>query len=74
HAADGHGYTLLADQILALDPINPQTAAKMVPALGRWRRFDQNRQEMMRAALERIVAQPGLSKDVLEQASKSLEG
>ncbi len=74
HAADGRGYALLADQIAALDPINPQTAAKMVPPLGRWRRFDEKRQAMMRAALERIVAKPDLSKDVLEQASKSLEG
>jgi aminopeptidase N len=72
HAADGRGYAFLADQITALDPINPQTAAKMVPPLGRWRRFDENRQAMMRAALTRIVANPGVSKDVFEQASKSL--
>jgi aminopeptidase N len=72
HGANGRGYAFLADQILALDPVNPQTAAKMVPPLGRWRRFDETRQAMMRAALERIVAQPGVSKDVFEQASKSL--
>lgn len=70
--SDGAGYALLADQIIALDPINAQTAAKMVPPLGRWRRFDEGRQELMRAALERILAAPGLSKDVFEQASKSL--
>jgi len=72
HGSDGQGYALLAEQIVALDPINPQTAAKMVPALGRWRRFDEGRQALMRAALERIVSTPGLSKDVFEQASKSL--
>ena len=72
HRADGAGYELLASQIAALDPINPQTAAKMVPALGRWRRFDAARQAKMRAALERILATPGLSKDVFEQVSKSL--
>jgi aminopeptidase N len=72
HGSGGRGYAFLADQILALDPVNPQTAAKMVPPLGRWRRFDGARQAMMRAALERIVAQPGVSKDVFEQASKSL--
>jgi aminopeptidase N len=44
----------------------------MVPAFGRWRRFEPKRAEMMRAALERIVAASGLSKDVFEQASKSL--
>jgi aminopeptidase N len=72
HAADGAGYALLADTLIALDPINPQTAAKLTPPLGRWRRFDIGRQDLMRAALERILAVPGLSKDVFEQASKSL--
>ncbi|MND09601.1 Aminopeptidase N [compost metagenome] len=58
--------------ILAADKVNPQTAAKLVPPLGRWRRFGEERATLMRAALERIVAAPGLSKDVYEQASKSL--
>jgi aminopeptidase N len=72
HRADGAGYDLLADQIIALDAINPQTAAKMVPPLGRWKRFDEARQAKMKAALEKILAAPKLSKDVFEQASKSL--
>ena len=70
--ADGKGYALMADAIIALDALNPQTAARLVPPLGRWKRFDASRAALMRAALERIVATPGLSKDVLEQASKSL--
>jgi aminopeptidase N len=63
---------MIGDLILALDPINAQTAARFVPPLGRWRRVEPVRGAMMRAQLERIVAQPGLSKDVFEQASKSL--
>jgi aminopeptidase N len=59
--------------ILAVDKLNPQTAARLVPALGRWRRFGEDRAEAMRGQLERIVATPGLSKDVFEQASKSLD-
>ncbi len=74
HQTGGAGYTLLADLILALDPVNPQTTARMVPPLGRWRRFAEPRAGLMRAALERILAQPGLSKDVTEQVSKSLAG
>ena len=65
---------LLADQLIALDRLNPQTAAKLLPPLGRWRRFAPDRAGPMRAELERIVAIPGLSKDLFEQASKSLEG
>jgi aminopeptidase N len=72
HERGGGGYRFLADIILQLDPINPQTAAKLLPPLGRWRRFDEDRQSLMRAELERILAAPGLSKDVYEQASKSL--
>jgi aminopeptidase N len=72
HDASGRGYAFLADMILAADKLNPQTAAKLVPPLGRWRRFGEERASLMRAALERIVATPGLSKDVYEQASKSL--
>ena len=74
NVADGSGYRLLADQLIALDAINPQTAAKLIPPLGRWRRFDTPRGAMMRAELERIVAVPGLSKDMFEQASRSLTG
>ncbi len=70
--ADGRGYAMMAEAIVALDALNPQTAARFVPPLGRWKRFDEARAGQMRAALERIVATPGLSRDVLEQATKSL--
>jgi aminopeptidase N len=43
HRASGEGYRFLADTILAVDKLNPQTAAKLVPPLGRWRRFDAGR-------------------------------
>jgi len=72
HVADGRGYAFLADMIIAADKLNPQVAARMVPAFGRWRRFEPKRSAMMRDALERIAATPGLSKDVYEQVSKSL--
>lgn len=73
HDPSGRGYRFLADQLLALDKLNPQTAAKLLPPLGRWKRFDAERATRMRAELERIVATPGLSKDMFEQASKSLD-
>jgi aminopeptidase N len=72
HQQDGAGYRLIADLILALDPINPQTAARFVAPLGRWRRIEPGRAALMRAELERILAAPTLSKDSLEQVSKSL--
>jgi aminopeptidase N len=72
HDASGAGYRFLADTILAADRINPQTAARLVPSLGRWRRFGEDRAELMQKELRRIVAAPDLSKDVYEQAFKSL--
>jgi aminopeptidase N len=72
HAASGEGYRLIADLILALDPINPQTAARFVPPLGRWRRIEPKRSALMRADLERIAAAPDLSRDTFEQVTKSL--
>ena len=72
HAADGAGYKLIADLILALDPVNAQTAARFVAPLGRWRRIEPGRAALMRAELERIAAAPALSKDTFEQVSKSL--
>ena len=72
HGPDGAGYRFLADRVLELDPMNPQVAARLASPLGRWRRFDTARQALMRAELKRILAEPKLSKDVYEIASKSL--
>jgi aminopeptidase N len=72
HAANGQGYQFLADQIIALNPINPQVAARMLGALTSWRRYDSARQALMKAQLERIMGTKDISSDVYEVASKSL--
>ena len=72
HAASGEGYRLIADLILEIDPVNAQTAARFVPALGRWRRIEPGRGALMRGELERIAAAPKLSRDTYEQVSRSL--
>jgi aminopeptidase N len=72
HAASGEGYRIIADLILALDPVNAQTAARFVPPLGRWRRIEPRRSAMMRAELERVAGAQKLSRDTLEQVTKSL--
>jgi aminopeptidase N len=72
HEADGAGYAFLAEQVLTVDKLNPQTAARLVTPLGRWRRFDTGRAQLMRKQLERIASSNGLSKDLYEQVSKSL--
>ncbi|MEM7780356.1 MAG: aminopeptidase N [Pseudomonadota bacterium] len=74
HAADGSGYKLVADVILALDPINAQTAARFVSPLGKWRRIEPGRAALMKRELERIAATKDLSRDTFEQVSRSLDG
>ena len=72
HDLQGRGYRFLADQIIATDKLNPQVAARLAGPLGAWRRYDEARRHLMRAELERIVKEPGLSRDVFEICSKSL--
>ncbi len=72
HNLSGAGYEFLADRVLELDALNPQVAARMISPLSRWRRYDGERQLLMRAQLERIQRQEKLSADVGEIVGKSL--
>ena len=72
HAADGSGYAFLADQVLVLDRLNPQVAARMARGFDRWKKFDAGRQAHAKAQLERLRAADGLSRDVAEIVTKAL--
>ena len=72
HRADGAGYDLLADWLIRLDAVNPQTTARMCAAFQSWRRYDAGRQARMRAAMERIAAREGLSRDTGEMVGRLL--
>ncbi len=73
HAPDGSGYAFLVDRVLELDAVNPQIAARLLRNLSRWRRLDEGRQAHAREQLERVLARPGLSRDLHEVALKLLE-
>jgi aminopeptidase N len=72
HAGDGSGYSLLADQIMALDPVNPQLAGSLAGGFSAWRRYDEERRKHMQQQLQRIVAAPRLSRDLAEIVNKML--
>ncbi len=72
HSADGRGYALMADWLIRLDPVNPQTTARMCSAFQTWKRYDADRQGMMREAMERIMAQEDLSRDTSEMIGRIL--
>ncbi|MDX1376137.1 MAG: aminopeptidase N [Burkholderiales bacterium] len=73
HAADGGGYAFLADQVIALNAINPQVAARMARGFDRWKKFDAARRAHAQAQLERIRDAEGLSRDVAEIVDRALD-
>ena len=72
HDPSGAGYRLLADWLIRLDPHNPQIAARMSAGFESWRRYDADRQAMMRAELERIRDTDGLSRHTGEMVARML--
>ncbi|WDP93108.1 MAG: aminopeptidase N [Desulfobacter sp.] len=73
HQPDGSGYHFISDQILALDKINHQVAARLASCFNLWKRYDANQRPLMKEALERIIGSDGLSKNVYEIVSRALE-
>jgi aminopeptidase N len=72
HAADGSGYRWIAEQVVALDRLNPQVASRLARAFDRWRKYDAGRQAHARAALESIRSTQGLSANVAEVVGRAL--
>ncbi|MCC1480164.1 aminopeptidase N [Roseibaca sp. Y0-43] len=73
HRKDGAGYRLVADWLIRLDGANPQAAARVSTVFETWRRYDADRQALIRAELERIRDRPDCSRDMGEMAGRMLE-
>ena len=72
HAANGSGYAFAAEQIIQLDPLNAQLAARIARCFDRWKKFDETHQVHAREALETILGTSKLSKDTHEVVSRAL--
>jgi aminopeptidase N len=70
--ADGAGYDFIVDTVLALDPKNPQLAARLVSAVKNWRMLEPVRRERAEAALRRVATAPSLSPDVDDIVRRTL--
>ena len=70
HHNSGAAYTLLADWLIKLDPLNPQTTARMCSAFQTWKRYDKTRQGMIAKELDRILSTPELSRDTTEMLTR----
>ncbi len=73
HRADGAGYAYWTEQVLALDALNPEIAARLARALDNWSRFVPALRAPMQAALQQVRGHAGLSRNVFEIVSKALE-
>jgi aminopeptidase N len=72
--ADGAGFALVGRTVKALDPTNPQVAARLLTAFGSWRRFEKTRRVAASQMLNGINAVPGLSRDVADILGRTLQG
>ena len=70
--ADGAGYEFVADHVLALDPKNPQLAARLATAFRSWRTLEAGRRGKAEAALQRIKTAAGLSRDLADIVERAL--
>ncbi len=70
--ADGAGYDFVADNVLALDPKNPQLAARLATAFRTWRTLEAGRRAKAQTALERIKAAPNRSRDLADIVDRAL--
>ncbi|CUH52935.1 aminopeptidase N [Shimia marina] len=73
HHQSGAAYALLADWLIKLDPVNPQTTARMCSAFQTWKRYDAHRQSLIKEQLERIATQSNLSRDTSEMVGRILD-
>jgi aminopeptidase N len=72
HRADAAGYVFWSEQVLALDAINPQVAARLARAMDRWSRLAEPYRSAAKVAVERVAAKADLSNDVREVVSRAL--
>jgi aminopeptidase N len=72
HRADAAGYVYWSEQVLALDAINPQVAARLARAMDRWSRLAEPYRSAAKVAIERVAAKADLSNDVREVIGRAL--
>jgi len=72
HTSSGTGYRYLSEQILRLDALNPQMAARLVKSFSRWKKYEPGRRALQKCELDKIAGREKVSRDVFEVTAKSL--
>ncbi len=73
HQENGEAYKFYAEQIILLNDLNPQMSARLANAFSTWKRYDENRQSLIKSALEKILSHKTITKDVYEVVDKTLK-
>ncbi|HCG8251448.1 aminopeptidase N [Vibrio parahaemolyticus] len=73
HDKSGSGYQFAGDILRQLNDSNPQVASRMIDPLLKFRKYDEARQAMIRAELEKLKAMDNLAKDLFEKVTKALD-
>jgi len=74
HKSDGSGYRFIADQVIALNTLNPQVAARMCTGFRALPKLDAGRQHLLTKQLKRVLEVENLSPDVFENIDRILKG
>ena len=72
HAKDNSGYKFVADQIILIDKINPQTAARIITPMTNISKFNNKTKNRIKKYLN-LILNSNPSNDVFEVISKSLD-
>jgi aminopeptidase N len=70
---DGAGYHFLATEVLKIDALNPQIAARMLGCFRSWKSLEPGRRAQARKALQKVAKSESISRDVFEIVTKMLE-
>ncbi|HCG6539301.1 TPA: aminopeptidase N [Vibrio parahaemolyticus] len=73
HDKSGSGYQFAGEILRQLNDSNPQVASRMIDPLLKFRKYDEARQAMIRAELEKLKAMDNLAKDLFEKVTKALD-
>ncbi len=72
HRADAAGYVFWAEQVMQIDAINPQLAARLARAMDRWSHLAEPYRSAAREAISRLAARTDLSSGVREIVERTL--
>ncbi|MFS1861158.1 aminopeptidase N [Vibrio lentus] len=73
HDKSGQGYEFAGEILRELNSSNPQVASRLIDPLLKFRKYDEERQALIKKELETLKNMDNLAKDLFEKVTKALE-